>query len=186
MTETLRLHHFLPASRANGPGLRAVVWTQGCSLHCPGCFNPQTHPAEGGEVVAVDELFSRIVALPDIEGITLSGGEPLQQRAAVLALLRRVRGETPLSVLVFTGYRWDELRRFPEADELLSCIDVLVAGRYADGRRVAHGLLGSSNKTVHFLTPRYTRADLDAVPEAEIVLTAEGEVLASGIDPVRW
>jgi anaerobic ribonucleoside-triphosphate reductase activating protein len=187
MSEQLRLHHFLTTSRANGPGTRAVVWLQGCSLHCPGCFNPQTHPFAGGEVVPVAEMFTRLVGLGDaVEGVTLSGGEPLQQLPAVVALLRRLRTETKLSVLVFTGFGWDEVQGFPEAGELLACIDVLIAGRYDEGRRVAHGLLGSSNKTVHFLTPRYTPADLEAVPEAEVILTPEGDILASGIDPVRW
>ena len=88
----LRIHAFEPFSRANGPGVRAAIWVQGCSLGCPGCFNPDTHPFAGGELLAVDDLFRRILALGDaIEGITVSGGEPLQQRRPLLALLQRVR-----------------------------------------------------------------------------------------------
>src|SRR6266852_4410273 len=140
MAESLRLHHFLPSSRANGPGTRAVLWTQGCSLGCPGCFNPQTHSFDGGELVPVDDLFARLVALGDsIEGVTVSGGEPLQQRPALLSLLLRVRAETSLSVLVFTGFTWDELRSLPDADTLLACVDVLIAGRYDQARRLAVG-----------------------------------------------
>src|SRR5437868_145303 len=91
-TPHLRLHEFLPESRANGPGVRAVVWVQGCSLGCPGCFNPETHPASGGRMASVDDLLREIAGLGDaIEGVTLSGGEPLQQRGAVVALLRRLR-----------------------------------------------------------------------------------------------
>ena len=63
--EILRLHQFLPASRANGPGLRAVLWVQGCSLGCPGCFNPQTHPFNEGQPVPVENLVSQIVALEE-------------------------------------------------------------------------------------------------------------------------
>ena len=183
----LRLHQFLPASRANGPGVRAVLWTQGCTLGCPGCYNPDTHPFSGGELVAVDDLFRRLVALGDgIEGVTVSGGEPLQQRPALLALLSRLRAETRLSVLVFTGFTWEEVQRFPEAPALLGCVDVLIAGRYDRQQHLARDLRGSANKTVHFLTPRYGPADLAAVPPAEVVLTPDGEVLASGIDPLRW
>ena len=70
MSTRLRLHAFLPRSRANGPGTRAVIWVQGCSLGCPGCFNPKTHAFSGGEEVPVEELFQRIVELgPAIEGI---------------------------------------------------------------------------------------------------------------------
>ena len=75
---TLRLHGFEPCSAANGPGRRAVLWVQGCTLACPGCFNPRTHDRSGDQV-GVDELFSRIDQLGDrIEGVTVSGGEPLQ------------------------------------------------------------------------------------------------------------
>lgn len=187
MAESLRLHHWLPSSRANGPGTRAVLWTQGCSLNCLGCFNPRTHSFGGGEQVPVDEVFARLVALGDgIEGVTVSGGEPLQQRPALLSLLRRVRAESALSVLVFTGFTREETCRFPEANDLFACVDVLIAGRYDQDRRLAVSLIGSSNKTVHFLTNRYTIADLEAVPAAEVILTPEGDVLATGIDPLSW
>jgi anaerobic ribonucleoside-triphosphate reductase activating protein len=183
----LQVHHFLPASRANGPGVRACLWLQGCSLGCPGCYNPATHPFAGGELLSADDLFRRIVALgDDIEGLTVSGGEPLQQRPGLLGLLQRLRTETRLSVLVFTGFTWEEVRRLPEADVLLACVDVLIAGRYDASRHLARDLRGSANKTVHFLTGRYGPADLRDVPEAEVVITADGEVVASGIDPVRW
>jgi anaerobic ribonucleoside-triphosphate reductase activating protein len=183
----LRVHRFLPSSRANGPGLRAVLWVKGCALGCPGCYNPATHPFAGGDAVPVTELFARLAVLEgSVVGLTVSGGEPLQQRPALLALLRRVRRETSLSVLVFTGFAWEEVERFPEAAELLACVDVLIAGRYEAARRLARGLLGSANKTVHFLTSRYTAADLEAVPPAEVVIAADGEVVLSGIDPVRW
>jgi anaerobic ribonucleoside-triphosphate reductase activating protein len=186
MAERLRLHAFEPASRANGPGPRAVLWTQGCTLGCPGCFNPETHAFTGGEQVDADELAERVAGLGGIEGVTVSGGEPLQQRRALLAFLRRLRERTRLSVLVFTGFTWEEVRRFPEAEALLGCIDVLLAGRYDAARHLGRGLLGSANKTAHFLTDRYGPADLAAVPPAEVVITADGEVVASGIDPLRF
>jgi anaerobic ribonucleoside-triphosphate reductase activating protein len=187
MNATLRLHAFIPFSRANGPGVRAIVWTQGCTLGCAGCFNPETHPFTGGELIAVDDLFQRIAALKEtIEGVTISGGEPLQQSRPLVALLRRVREETDLSVLVFTGYTWDEIGRMPEADSLLACVDALVAGRYDQTQRLARDLRGSANKTVHFLSERYTMDDLQAVLPAEVLITAEGEVVISGIDPVKW
>jgi anaerobic ribonucleoside-triphosphate reductase activating protein len=189
----LRIHAFEPSSRANGPGARAVIWVQGCSLGCPGCFNPETHPPTGGERVLVEDLFRRIVALEDtsaIEGITVSGGEPLQQRRPLLALLRRVREETSLSTLMFTGYAWDEVQHMPDAEALLACVDVLIAGRYDASQHIAgggeNGLRSSANQTVHLLTGRYTPDDLRAVPPAEIIITAQGDIVTSGVDPVRW
>ena len=183
----LRIYDFEPLSRANGPGARAVIWVQGCSLGCPGCFNPETHPFEGGELVPVDELFGRILALGNsIEGISVSGGEPLQQRGPLLALLRREREETALSVLMFTGFTWEEIQRMPDARALAACVDVLIAGRYDASQPLARDMRGSANQTVYLLSDRYRLADLQSVPPAEIIITAEGTVVLSGTDPVRW
>jgi len=185
--QALRVHAFVPYSRANGPGLRAVLWVQGCSLGCPGCYNPQTHSWTAGQLVPVRELAGRIAALSGtIEGITVSGGEPLQQRPALLELLRCVRKETTLSSIVFTGFAWEEVQRMPEAAALCSRVDVLIAGRYDAAQRLASSLRGSANKTMHFLTNRYGPADLNDVPCAEVILTPRGELLLSGIDPLHW
>lgn len=184
---TLGIHCFLPCSRANGPGKRAVIWVQGCTLGCPGCFNPTTHDPDGGERVSVDELFERIVSLGgDIEGLTISGGEPLQQTRPLFSLLRRLRQETRLSVLLFTGYRWQESLEMPGAGALMACLDVVIAGRYDASRHLGRGLLGSSNQTVHLLTERYTMDDLYEVPVSEAIISGNGEVTISGIEPVKW
>ncbi len=182
----LRMHAFTPGSRANGPGRRAVVWVQGCSIGCPGCYNPATHSRRGGRLVSVQELAERIAALAGgIEGVTISGGEPLQQHEPVLDLLRRIRPETSLSIVVFTGYTWEQVCGMREAGEVLSYIDVLIAGPYDRTKRVARGLRGSANQTIHFVTNRYSESDMWRITPAEICITNVGEVTASGIDPVN-
>lgn len=186
-SDILRIHRFLPFSLANGPGVRTVIWVQGCSLKCPYCYNPETHPFTDGEYVSVENLFRRVAALKDtIEGITVSGGEPLQQQQPLLALLSQVRHETPFSVLLFTGYTWEEVQQMPVAHALLACVDVLVAGRYNASQHIARDLHGSANKTTHLITPRYTMDDLRSVPSTEIIVTKTGEVVMSGIDPIKW
>jgi anaerobic ribonucleoside-triphosphate reductase activating protein len=183
----LRINYFLPGSYANGPGKRAVIWVQGCTLGCPGCFNPETHAPDGGELVPVGDLFERVSALSDaIEGVSISGGEPLQQPEALLVLLQRIREETGLSVLVFSGYSWEEIKGMPIARPFLACVDVLIAGRYEALQPIRDGLLSSANQTLHLLTDRYTLDDVQAVPPAEVLITPEGSVLVSGVDPVTW
>ncbi len=183
----LNLYHFEPLSLVNGPGKRAVVWVQGCTLNCPGCFNPQTHPASAGQAWPVDRLVKTILKQHnEIEGISISGGEPLQQLKPLIELTRQVKQRSDLSILLFSGFTWEEIHRIPEAPALLEHLDVLIAGRYVAGKRLASGLIGSSNKTIHFLTGRYTIADLAPVPAAEVILNPNGEIVLSGIDPLRW
>jgi anaerobic ribonucleoside-triphosphate reductase activating protein len=186
VSEALRIHHFEPASRVNGPGLRAVLWVQGCTLGCTGCFNPETHIRTAGESRSVDDLFDEIRNTKSIEGLTISGGEPLQQLPALAKLLARVRAGTKLSIVVFTGFSWDEAQRIPGFNAMLPSIDVLIAGRFNKEKRTARSLIGSSNKTFRFLTGRYTQADFDPIPEAEVYIGAEGQISFSGIDPLQW
>jgi anaerobic ribonucleoside-triphosphate reductase activating protein len=183
--DRLKIHAFIKNSRANGPGLRAVLWTQGCTLGCPGCFNPETHSRHGGEWVGVSDLAERILSIEGIEGLTISGGEPLQQISPLTGLVKLLHKTTDLSVVVFSGFEADEIYRMPGHEALLSQIDVLVAGRYRQEERLATGLRGSSNKQLIFLTSRYSKADFESLPEAEIIIDADGQVIYSGIDPIQ-
>lgn len=182
----LRLHHIQNHSLANGPGERIVLWTQGCTLACPGCFNPQTHHVDGGSLWNVHDLARLLLSAPGHpEGLTISGGEPLQQSIPLLQLLKIIHKASTLSIILFTGLTWPEVHKIPRAMEVLANCDVLLAGRYLSTHHLASGLLGSSNKTVHFLTNRYTQADLDDIPPAEVWLSPGGNLTISGIDPLK-
>ena len=179
---TLFVHAVEPRSRANGPGARFVVWLQGCTLGCAGCFNPATHGNRGGRAVTVAELAAQIP--DDVEGISLSGGEPLQQAAAAAELLAAARARG-LSTLVFSGYTLAEIEQLPAGPAVLAATDVLVDGRYVAAERLARGLRGSANQHIHLLTARYTLADVEATPVAEIRIGPTGDVVLTGVDPVK-
>jgi anaerobic ribonucleoside-triphosphate reductase activating protein len=182
--DILRVHHIEPASLANGPGRRFVIWVQGCSLGCPGCFNPDTHSAKGGARLPVLSLGEQVLAIKDwIEGITISGGEPFQLIPALIRLLQMIKQQSELSVVVFSGFTWTEIQRIPGSQNILAATDILLAGRYQAENRLARGLLGSANKTAHFLSERYTIRDLDTIPEAELFINVDGSITATGIDP---
>jgi len=121
---------------------------------------------------------------PDIEGVTVSGGEPLQQWDAVVDLLASVRRTSDLSVVLLTGHTLEEIRRRGGSEILLSLVDVLIAGRYVARLRLAKGLRGSSNKKTHFLTARYTLEDLDHVPRSELIIGPDGTLTVTGVDPL--
>jgi len=187
VTASVRIHAVEPRSRANGPGARFVVWFQGCTLGCAGCFNPTTHDAAGGRTVAIDELVGELTharRAGHIEGLSLSGGEPLQQPEAARALLDAARG-LGLSTLAFSGYAIDEIRALPGGPAVLARLDVLIDGRYVARDRLATGLRGSSNQRIQLLTDRYSRGDVEATPVAEIRIGPAGDVILTGVDPLK-
>ena len=181
----LRLHDRLAASRANGPGARAVLWCQGCTLACPGCFNPETHSHAEGELHEVGELLDWLAGLEEsIEGVTLSGGEPLQQPQAVAKLVRGLE-KTTLSTVLFTGYEWQEALSIDQGPEILAKVDAVVSGRYdQNAHRVNRALVGSGNQRLHLVSSRYRLSDFDAVPPTELVIDSEGRTTITGIDPL--
>jgi anaerobic ribonucleoside-triphosphate reductase activating protein len=174
----LHVHAIERRSRANGPGTRTVIWVQGCTLGCPGCFNPATHPA-GGLPMEV-EAIAREVRAAAVDGVTVSGGEPFEQPEALLALVTALAGT---SIIVFSGFTRAEIDRQPLGPAILAGIDVLVDGRYVERRRIARGLRGSANQVVHLLTGRHRMADVEATPVGEVVIGPDGEVRVSGVDP---
>src|SRR5690606_10653014 len=182
----MRLHAVEPRSRANGPGVRFALWVQGCSLGCAGCFNPDTHAGGGGRW-AVDRLVAAIAAEGDaIEGVTVSGGEPFEQPDGLLALVSALRARNAgLSILVFSGYERAEIEAMPLGPAVLAQIDVLIDRRYRAPERLGRGLRGSANQRVHLLSDRYRAEEIEATPEAEIVIGPDGLVRMSGVRPVK-
>lgn len=174
---TLRIHALLDHSCANGPGRRAVIWVQGCSLHCDGCCNPDAQGPQGGTDMPVGDILAWVRAIPHIEGVTLSGGEPLQQPEAAEALLRGIRQTTDLSVVLLTGYDWECVTSRPRLMAVARRADIVVAGPYRKRQHLRYALLGSTNQTIHLLTNRYTLANLEAVPHAEVVLDGQRAIV---------
>jgi anaerobic ribonucleoside-triphosphate reductase activating protein len=176
-----RVHSVLPRSLANGPGARFTVWSQGCSLACSGCFNPDTHAADPGRDRTVGDLVAEALRQrPHIEGVTLTGGEPLEQPAAVAAFCAAVRAHD-LGIIILTGFTQAEIEAAPDRAAAVADADLVVAGRYNARLRVGTGLRGSANKTYWARTGRYAPAELAAVPEVEVVIGLDGMVTTTGM-----
>ena len=183
-SHTISVHSLLSQSRANGPGRRAVVWLQGCTLNCPGCFNPETHDIDGGTIMDTDDLAREIISLRHgVEGITISGGEPFLQPKALRRLLAHIRSDSSLSVLIFSGYRRKEIEEMQHGRAILSMTDILIDGRYDTTLHLGAGLLASSNQRIHFLTDRYSPSDLEDTPPFEVLIDSAGAVTVTGINP---
>ncbi|CVK19025.1 4Fe-4S single cluster domain-containing protein [Sporomusa sphaeroides] len=146
---------FLAKSRANGPGLRAVVWVQGCPRRCEDCFNQDMLEFRDNEWLPAAELAARILAVREIDGVTFSGGEPFAQAAALAGLAEQLQA-AGLTVVIFTGYTYADLTAAnnPDWNRLLAAADVLVAGPYKKDLPSQDYLLGSANQELIYLTDR--------------------------------
>ena len=180
---TFNLHGYLPRSSVNGPGERFVIFTQGCSRLCPGCNNLDALPRDEHVLMTVDELYDKVVSTKGIEGVSFSGGEPLEQIDACIELCRRLRRGTDLSVLVYTGYTLDEIKAMPRGWEFLGLVDILVAGPFVKELRCESGIAGSSNQQVIFLTDRYSINDIEHPNDFEIHVYPDGHIIMTGILP---
>lgn len=180
--EHVRVGAFEPRSRANGPGIRAVIWTQGCSRSCPGCCNPELQSREGGAQVPVADLLAHIENAGVLHGITLTGGEPFEQAQPLAELCRQAR-RRGLTVVCFTGYSLQELHDAHDSGwtGLLGEIDLLIAGAYLQDQPCEEPLLASTNQKLHFLTGRITSEDLQNLPRAEVIVR-DGELHVTGFD----
>ena len=147
---------------ANGPGCRVSLFVQGCSFHCPGCFNPMTQDFEGGKEFtqqSLDALFA--CAEPShISGLSILGGEPLhpKNRADVLKLARDFKLKYPdKNVWLWTGYQIEDVFE----DLVDSEIDVIVDGRFVEELKdIRLKYRGSSNQRVIDLKETVRTGDL--------------------------
>ncbi len=128
MADIIRLHNIIEHSTVNGPDNRFVIWTQGCPLHCVGCFNQPTHDLKGGFDMEITKLAEQINQTSDIRGITLTGGEPLIQAEAIERLLRLIRKD--LDILLFSGYTFEEVKADSSKMKILHQVDAALLGRY--------------------------------------------------------
>lgn len=120
----------LTESIVDGLGIRYVIFTQGCKHNCKGCHNPSTHSFSGGMEVSEEELVQDILSIKSIDGITLSGGDPLNQVNSCIKLIRLLNELKPeLDVWCYTGFTYEDIQT-PQYRELLSLIDVLVDGKF--------------------------------------------------------
>ena len=149
-------------SRSNGPGLRAVVWVQGCTIACPGCYNSSTHPHVAESLYSPSEIASWILSINGIDGVTFSGGEPFEQAAAISQTISLIQEKKPhLSIFTFTGFDFQTLKSSTDdsVKELLKMTDILSAGPFISKLRDSSLLWrGSSNQELHFLTEKYNSA----------------------------
>ena len=159
-----------------GPGKRLLLFTQGCSLHCKGCTNQHLWTFGIGKDVTTTEILNQ---LDDLEGITLHGGEPLDQAEALGKLIKKIK-EQGKSVILFTGYTYKELDSIQRQAWLSS--DIVISGRYEEEKRNIYlQFRGSTNQKVFTHKGKYKNYKIkDGQTVAILSFDEHGEMQSLG------
>lgn len=149
--------HNICHSRINGPGCRLTIWVQGCKFNCKGCFNPETHAYTKDHMMDVEELARQINEENSIDGITISGGEPLDFPNEIKALLKLV--DPKLTSIVYSGYQLEEIKKDRKLLEIVGLADLTIAGRYSN--KLSHPyygkkfILSSDRISIEYFKPKH-------------------------------
>lgn len=183
----IRIHKLKDSIRKLGPGVRYVIWTQGCNKRCSGCMTPESRDLQGGELLEAEDLAERIVRSGRTE-LTISGGEPFLQAEALAELIDKVRVRQDLGVIVYTGYVYEELKNSPDINiqKLLEKCDLIIDGPFIEELCDGKNLRGSSNQRAIPLTDRYEEfaKTVGTKPaEVEFILDSESMVMVGVPSP---
>lgn len=189
LDELLLVGNYEARCHVLGPGTRFVLWVQGCPFTCEGCIAESMHSFDGGTLIPVSDLVELVLRTPDIEGITVSGGEPFMQAPELSSLFAQLREKSNLGIIVYTGFIYETLlslhEKHPEIRDMLSYIDLLIDGPYVEDLNHNSGQIGSVNQRTILLTDRY-KDDLYLYHSPEIGRrvewhTKDGQTLMAGV-----
>lgn len=171
---TLRIAGIQKESYVDGPGIRTVVFVQGCEMGCNGCHNPDTHDPSGGTEVPVQKIIEEVLAWNFCDGVTISGGEPFQQPEAIAVLCKSLKAYGK-HTMVFSGFTFENLKEMaatrPGIAEILETVDILIDGPFIISQRdFSLAYRGSTNQrlidlreTAHTGVPVILNWDRDPV-----------------------
>jgi anaerobic ribonucleoside-triphosphate reductase activating protein len=189
--EVIRVYRRQAPVMVLGPGRRAVVWVQGCPLGCKGCIVPESWDDGTGESVSVHDLACWVSRQPAIEGITLTGGEPMEQAGALVGLVDLLRVSDDFGVVCYTGYTLERLHHMGTKAQkaLLERTDLLIDGPYIEHLHSPLLWRGSSNQRLVALTGRYRcwvpepNSDADKFAGLQLLVDTDGSFSFVGVPP---
>ena len=169
-----------------GPGKRFVIWYQGCLKNCRNCINQDGRKLEGGIFYSNNELLELIMNEKELTGVTLCGGEPCIQFDEVFRLIKVIKENTDLDIIIYTGYKLNDLIK-KYGNEFCEYIDILIDGEYIEELDHGEELRGSSNQKIHFLSNKYKKAVLKLEEsqkrEIQFDILGNNELFMIGIPP---
>lgn len=180
----LNLAAIVPTTKVLGPGNRFGIWVQGCNRRCKGCLAKEWLKITPANLISIPKLCEVILNTPDIQGLTISGGEPMLQAAGLLRLVDEVKNKKNMDIICYTGYTLDQLIQQPPSREVLDflkMIDVLIDGEYLEDLNDDKGLRGSSNQRIHFLSGKLSDYDFQTSPRKVEIHITNGEIFLVGV-----
>lgn len=138
---------------ANGPGIRSTLFVSGCTHNCSGCFNEEFQKFDYGQKWTNDtsDAFIQMINDPQVKGVTILGGEPMDQIQddELLQLVKRIKEETAKDLWIYSGYTFEEIVQHKQRREILSFCDVLVDGVFVEKLKdLRLQFRGSSNQRI--------------------------------------
>ncbi len=179
----IRINSYIPITNVEGVGTRFAIWVQGCSIHCNGCANFHMWDFNGGTVYNTDDLINLIKQYKDrVEGVTFLGGEPLEQIEAVTEISKAVQS-FGLSIIVFTGYEFKDLKDNKDFQKLIKYVDILIDGKYEqDKTDYSRAWVGSSNQNYYFLSDRYNESVIkECKNKIEVRISPDNKIIMTGM-----
>lgn len=154
----LNIYSFIESTKTLGPYDRFALWTQGCPFSCVGCMTPDSQDFNSGLHIEVNEIVELILTAKDIEGITISGGEPFAQAKELNEMILKIKQKKDMGVIVYTGFTLEQLKNKNDIyiNKFLENIDILIDGLFDSSLNDGISLRGSSNQDVYQLTHRYS------------------------------
>ena len=152
MKKKIKVSGIINESIVDGPGIRMVVFAQGCKHNCKGCHNKHTHSFEGGEYVEIDKILCDIKDNFLLDGVTLSGGDPFEQAETFAELAIEVK-KMGKNVVTYTGYTFEQLIKYSSErkgfKELLENTDLLIDGPFiSEEKSLQLKFRGSKNQRI--------------------------------------
>lgn len=180
----LNIMGYVDRSEVNGPGVRAVIWVQGCGRHCPSCFNPASWSFEMNQLISVEAIVAQVLREPRNQGVTFSGGEPFKQAVALAQVAQQLKSHG-LTTMSFTGFTLEQLQSTQApigSQALLEQLDILVDGPYVESLALNSPTspISSSNQRVHIFNPDLQDQVDWASDQIEIHILKDGQRIITG------
>ena len=176
----VNVYKILRQTKVEGPKTRYCIWFQGCSRRCKGCWAKATWDSNSGTKYEIDDIIDDISKTPNIDGVTILGGEPFEQSEALEYLCKKIQ-QMNLSVVCFTGNKIDNLKE--KYNSILENIDLLIDGEFIEEEKdYSRPWVGSKNQNYHFLSNKFNKKILDEYKnKIEVNIQKNGTIFINGM-----